>query len=381
MPQNNDQVQWDSKPDTSGLSASQSSGIQWDSKPDVSQLPSGKPDISKSLFDPANKGVNALDYSAAYSAAHPSPPQPKKGFFRSAGEEVWNAVTSPFTSQPSGFMDEPMATPTGVSNRVQEFKNNPVGSLGRLAADVGMGAVAARFMPEFEDTNAPTPIRQASVPDVVAPAPEAMNAVRRIPGQVPREQVGGPQRPIPQSSVTATGNRELPGGGMLLRPSKLLSAGTSEASVTRPQSLLLQPEAPSTPNTAMRSPMANLNDILDQQMGVQKLKPNLPLREQVQSGSTSTEVPIHRNPMEAANGKAIYDAANGNPETLQALHNLTRVDIRQALINSGEDMGQITVSDSKYAGKSSISREASFNRLLAKGYSPEEIIKLAKGGN
>jgi stress-induced morphogen len=85
--------------------------------------------------------------------------------------------------------------------------------------------------------------------------------------------------------------------------------------------------------------------------------------------------------MEAANGKAIYDAAKGNPETLQALHNLTRVDIRQALINSGEDMGQITVSDSKYAGKSSISREASFNRLLAKGYSPEEIIKLAKGGN
>src|ERR1700693_6139981 len=69
-------------------------------------------DVSKSLFDPANKSVNADDYSAAYSAAHPSPPQRQKGFFRSAGEEVWNAVTSPFTSQPSGFIDEPMATAT-----------------------------------------------------------------------------------------------------------------------------------------------------------------------------------------------------------------------------------------------------------------------------
>jgi stress-induced morphogen len=124
--------------------------------------------------------------------------------------------------------------------------------------------------------------------------------------------------------------------------------------------------------------MANLNDLLDEQMGVQKLRPNVPLREQV---TPSTEVPIHRNPMEVANGKAIFDAAKGNSATLNDIHNLSRVEIRQALINSGEDMGQITISSSKYAGSGAISREVAFNRLLAKGYSPEQIVKLAKGGN
>ena len=145
-------------------------------------------------------------------------------------------------------------------------------------------------------------------------------------------------------------------------------------------SILLQPEAPSTPNTAMRSPMKNLNDILDQQMGVQKLDQKVPLREQI-NPSASTEVPIHRNPMEVANGKLIFDAAKGSPSTLNDIHNLTRVEIRQALINSGEDMGQVTISSSKYAGTGAISREVAFNRLLAKGYSPEQILKLAKGGN
>jgi len=79
-----------------------------------------------------------------------------------------------------------------------------------------------------------------------------------------------------------------------------------------------------------------------------------------------------------ANGEQIYEAAKGNPNLMKDLHDLTRVDLRQALINAGEDMGQTTVSDSKFAGKGSISRQDAFNRLLGRGVKPADIVKLAK---
>jgi hypothetical protein len=79
-----------------------------------------------------------------------------------------------------------------------------------------------------------------------------------------------------------------------------------------------------------------------------------------------------------ANGEKIVQAIGKDPETLRAVHDLTRVDLRNALINSGEDMGQMTVSNSKFAGSGSISREEAFNRLLAKGHNPREIVDLAK---
>lgn len=79
-----------------------------------------------------------------------------------------------------------------------------------------------------------------------------------------------------------------------------------------------------------------------------------------------------------ANGEEMYEAAKGNPETLKAVHSLDRVQLRQALINAGEDMGQTTVSNSRFAGEGSITREQAFHRLLEKGYSPEEIVELAK---
>jgi hypothetical protein len=63
---------------------------------------------------------------------------------------------------------------------------------------------------------------------------------------------------------------------------------------------------------------------------------------------------------------------------MQAIHSLTRVDFRQAPINAGEDVGQSPISNSRYAGTAAISCEAAFNTLLAKGYSPKEMVKLAK---
>jgi hypothetical protein len=58
--------------------------------------------------------------------------------------------------------------------------------------------------------------------------------------------------------------------------------------------------------------------------------------------------------------------------------NRTRVDLRNALINAGEDMGQQTVSDSKFVGESSITRADAFSRLLKRGMSPAQIDELAK---
>lgn len=128
--------------------------------------------------------------------------------------------------------------------------------------------------------------------------------------------------------------------------------------------------------------------IVDSALGVEPLNPKVPLREQL---GKSADVPANpkteleqKYPDKAvrqmvhANGEKIVQAIGKDPETLRAVHDLTRVDLRNALINSGEDMGQQTVSNSKFAGEGSIGREEAFNRLLAKGHSPREIVDLAK---
>ena len=324
MPQNTNQVQWDPKPDTSGLTASQNSGIQWDSKPTSGVQWDSSPDTSELSGTPI---ADKTTMSAA---------------------PAWRPWNSNLIGQAEGLNDQgrkdhPFMAKVGDIARNADQLRNIVGPEIALlgGAFMGGGEPEAPINPRYSaaDVKAagiPTG-RQTPIPDVVAPNPDI----------APRPVQSMPTARMPQGPSVS-------------------------------DSILLQPEAPSTPNTAMRSPMANLNDLLDQQMGVQPLKPNVPLREQV---NPSTEVPIHRNPMEVANGKAIFDAAKENSATLNDIHNLSRVEIRQALINSGEDMGQITISSSKYAGSGAISREVAFNRLLAKGYSPEQIVKLAKGGN
>lgn len=137
-----------------------------------------------------------------------------------------------------------------------------------------------------------------------------------------------------------------------------------------------------------RPAVTKMSDLIDQASGVKPLQPDVPLREQLTPQSTIPgEVvdPIkakYPDPavrqMVRANGERIYEAAKGKPETVKAIHDLTRVDLRQALVNAGEDMGQQTVSNSKFAGEGSITREEAFNRLLDKGLKPEEILKLAK---
>lgn len=130
-----------------------------------------------------------------------------------------------------------------------------------------------------------------------------------------------------------------------------------------------------------------LENIINRAMGVKPLEPNVPLREQL---GPAAEPGAEVDPMKVkypdakvrqlvrANGEEVYEAAKHDPDLLKQLHDLNRVDLRQALINAGEDMGQLTVSNSKFAGEGSIPREEAFHRLLAKGVKAADIPELAK---
>jgi hypothetical protein len=170
--------------------------------------------------------------------------------------------------------------------------------------------------------------------------------------------------------------------------------GETAAPAAAPESRL-QPigEAPSARsprgyfNPGRGEPL-RLEPLINEATGVKPLKADVPLREQL-TGTTRLE-PAGIDPikekypdpqvrqMVRANGEKLYDAAKHDPNLVAKLHDLTRVDLRQALINSGEDMGQMTISNSKFAGEGSITREEAFNRLLDKGHKPDDILRLAK---
>jgi len=154
----------------------------------------------------------------------------------------------------------------------------------------------------------------------------------------------------------------------------------------QPQMVRIEPDNPAGGRLEpvrgdTRATSAKVQEIVNQATGSQPLKADVPLREQLTPEGDPIKAkypdPAVRQ-MVRANGEEIVQAANGNPETLKAIHDLTRVDLRQALINAGEDMGQQTVSNSKFAGEGSIGRQEAFARLLKKGISPEEIVRLAK---
>lgn len=135
----------------------------------------------------------------------------------------------------------------------------------------------------------------------------------------------------------------------------------------------------------------SIDEVVNKATGVKPLKANVPIREQLTNMTPPTEAESPEaaafkakypdkptRQMAMANGERIVDTIGNNPETMKAIHDMTRVDLRQALINAGEDMGQRTVTNSKFAGEGGIGRQDAFNRLLEKGYTPEQIVKMGK---
>lgn len=141
--------------------------------------------------------------------------------------------------------------------------------------------------------------------------------------------------------------------------------------------------APQTQRTTpIRTPTQVIARQVDDATGNTPVVRGVPLRDQPRMAvpkSLSEKYPdktarqwIH------VNGEEMYAASKSDPKVMRGIHEMNRVDLRQALINSGEDMGDRVVSDSKFAGEGAVPRQAAFRKLLAKGYSPKQIIELGK---
>jgi hypothetical protein len=250
---------------------------------------------------------------------------------------------------------------------------------------------------------APVAAKAAEQAPVIA-KPAAPPAVQP---QFAKEAVRPPEMASPP---VTSGNTPLAGGqGVIVRPPKGLlpqavepqpfSAGPKTAGQEQPMLVSKPSPAPrpapvQAPQPKVQTPMQTILNAIDRQSGVAPLDKTKPLIQQVgkksSAGGSFTEAAQQVDPikekypdpaerqMVRANGERMYEAAKGDPATLKGIHDLTRVDLRQALINAGEDVGQTTVSNSKFSGEGSIGREQAFNRLLDKGYSPKQIIALAK---
>jgi hypothetical protein len=259
----------------------------------------------------------------------------------------------------------------------------------RPVARLILGRDRAEALSELMRRGTPdvTPIGGASLPsseEFYSQRGEELDAIRERSEALDRQrareaQANKPSQVEPFAGGTSTakpiGHAELP---TIPAP---VSAGEVEP-IVKAETPAVKPIAKAETPAAPRQVPVKIDEIVNQAMGVKPLQPNVPLREQV--------TPIEgQDPLKAkypdpavrqmvrANGEEVVEATKGDPKLMKAVHDLTRVDLRQALINSGEDMGQMTVSNSKFAGEGSIGRHEAFRRLLAKGYGPEQIIKLA----
>jgi hypothetical protein len=259
-----------------------------------------------------------------------------------------------------------------------------------------------------------------------APPPPPPESIRRVPGQIQPETVGtGPMR-VP-AIATQGGDSLLPGGGVIRRQPLMLSAGgplepAPEVPKTSLRSLAndvvsrnITPEPGLKPNVPLREqpdigrgtpgsrvamevkprtvapeklPTA-ITEEAGRQMGAPPLQKNVSLREQIKNPSAGGAVESDRARLQRiypdsgirqivhSEGEKLVQAAGGDRETLKAVHDLTNAEIRQAAINSGEDLGQTSVGSRKAVGNQ-VGRIELLDKMLAKGHTPSEIVRLAK---
>ena len=241
-------------------------------------------------------------------------------------------------------------------------------------------------------------------------------AAQAIDPEVPHAPVEGPvagpaaaqaYAPLQSSPPSAAGTREVT--GLRSSPEQGIIAPRTPERIAGDRTLPPAPgpagptvEAPGEAYPAAAPPKTTkqaVTDIVNQAYGVKPLEPNVPLRETIPAAGPTPEpqaIPApagEQEPMVSelakkypnkavrqmvhVQGENMVNAVGDNPELMRQIHDLTAVDIRQALINSGEDMGQTPVTSSKFAGPK-ITRQEGFDRLLAKGLTPAEIVKLAK---
>ena len=192
----------------------------------------------------------------------------------------------------------------------------------------------------------------------------------------PTPELGSPENPGWHSEIPNRMPKTLPNVAAEPGPPAQLPAGGSAQKLPT----LFQKEG--------KPQIMKFPDLINQAAGVKPLRPDVPLKEQL---TNQPPAPLEEvDPVKAkypdpavrqmvrANGERFYEAAKGDPALVKAGHDLTRVDLRQAGVNLGIDMGQKTVSDSKFAGEGSIPREEMWNQLLDKEPNVQKIIDAAK---
>ena len=236
-------------------------------------------------------------------------------------------------------------------------------------------------------------------PPVVSPEPfklEAPPEVKEEPVQqqltFPPEQKGEPiarmgrqieeAAGVPKLDPNAPLKEQLPqfGGKVTFRNPRLLR--TPEVEPGRMQ----RPEGMTGETSKAGGIPEMIPEEVGRQMGAPPLEPNVPLREQL---TPRPEAPPSRQmmleqkypdkairQMVHANGEEMVDAVGDDKELMQKVHDLSNSDVRQAMINSGEDMGQTSIGSRKATGNQ-MSRQDAFKKLLAKGLTPQKIVELA----
>lgn len=131
-----------------------------------------------------------------------------------------------------------------------------------------------------------------------------------------------------------------------------------------------------------------VESVVNQATGLKRLEPNVPLKEQLQPNASGAAV--ETDPIKVkypdpeirkfvrANGEAVVDAVGDDKELLYKLHNLKNVDVREAAVNAGIDLGTKHVGSKVGLGGEQVSRQEVLTQLLRKGHSPAEILELAK---
>jgi hypothetical protein len=304
--------------------------------------------------------------------------------------------------------------PSGQTMEEMQKSNIGAGQFG--AESLGGTIVAGPAARLVESSVLPTMRALPAVGKVVGAVENAPGWVGKVAGGATAGGVGGGTEALirgksPGEIASEAGKGALIGGALGLtlpvmsKLAKFQGPGQfaplpAEAETPSPE--VETPTSPTPPTlsggpASFRKPStaSQVGDIVNQATGAKSLEPNVPIREQIPAvqapkmetpASSSEEVdpiklkypdPAQRQ-MVRANGERVVQAVGDDKDLMKQVHDLTRVDLRQAAINHGIDMGQTTVSNSRFAGEGSITRENMFNTLLDRGLSPKDIVDLAK---
>jgi len=311
---------------------------------------------------------------------------------------------------PGGRAEHPILSKIGdVTKKAGEWANI-AGTTGLLlAGPEGEEALAGRAaLPSITEGAAAKPVVSPQIPAVLpriteAAAPPKLVPIAESSGRVDLGELGPVRRPTPIEPI---------GAPSPLRPKLSPSRVTLADTEVRPLPAGAPPEEQKfhelfgkehqeardlnewetgSPEglKPIAAPKPTIESVVNQATGVKPLERNVPLKDQLQPiapGQAAEETdPIkikYPDPeirrFVRANGPELVDAVGNNRELLQKIHDLKNLDVREAAINAGIDVGTKHVGSKAALGPEQVGRQELLTQILRKGYKPEQIPELAK---